>query len=215
MGAKNQRELDKLVKAGERWITVRDGHFIARENSSVVARGNSSVEARENSSVVARGNSSVVAWGLSVCSRLSTDARCEGNVFDHTKQPQTVKAWLKRYSVKVKDNKVVLFKGTDEAYCTNRYGVTTYTIGEEVKARDWEEKNIECGNGLHLCPHPSACKQFIDAKHYLACEVALEDIRVFKGMQDYPDKVRCRKVRVLYEVDMWGEKIEQGLGKEG
>ena len=56
---KTQAEFDAEVKLGNA-VIVRDGFFIARDNSTVTARGDSNVTAFGNSNVKAFENSTVI-----------------------------------------------------------------------------------------------------------------------------------------------------------
>jgi hypothetical protein len=66
-----------------------------------------------------------------------------------------------------------------------------------VTCPDWNpDRNIQCGNGLHLSPTPEMALSYNQGK-VLKCRVELKDIVV------YPTditKIRCKKVTVIGEV---------------
>ena len=218
---KTQKEFDKLAE-GKDWIYVSKGyweasgsahveargsaHIEARGSAHIVARESAHVVARESVYIVARGSAHVEAWGSSTCAKHSSLVNAHGNVIDFTIYPKTVDGWLNKYECPIRRGKVILYKATDENYRT-RNGFQ-YTIGEMAIAPDWEDIDIECGKGLHLCHHPVCCKEFITARHYLACEVKVIDLRIYSSKPEFPDKLRAKSCRVLYEVDRWGNKIE-------
>jgi len=52
-----------------------------------------------------------------------------------------------------------------------------------------------------------------DGDRYVACEVAVADI-VVHARPDYPDKIKARRCKVLYEVDREGNRIEEAPASE-
>jgi len=208
--AKTQSEFDELSKSGE-WFYVTSKRWVARGTAHVVAWGSAHVEARDSAHVVAWGSAHVVAWGRATCSKCSPLVDARGNVLDLTIFPKTVKEWLSRFAINTEKDKVILYKGVDENYKTQTGTSmeTSYKINSLVTCPDWSEDNIECGNGLHFCHHPMCCEQFQAVKHYLACSIKISDIRVYNGIPQYPDKIRAKACKVLYEVDRWGNKINQ------
>jgi hypothetical protein len=177
------------------------------ENARAELRGNARATLRGNARATLRGNARAEAWNYSSCILLSPTAKAEGNILDLSKFPLTPKEWLDRYHIPIKSTFVVLYKATNDTFET-RNGIK-YIPGTDVIAPDWEDINIECGNGLHFCPRPSACKQFNENPfHFVACKIAIKDIRVYQGAPNYPDKIRAQKCKVLYECDIDGNKIE-------
>lgn len=75
-------------------------------------------------------------------------------------------------------------------------------------APDWDGGNRECGGGLHFSPHPRMTSEFhSEAKHFLACPVALADMAVHPDGQ-YPQKCKAAKCCApVYEVDIDGRPI--------
>ena len=69
-----------------------------------------------------------------------------------------------------------------------------YEDGKIVKPEIWNSStNIECGDGLHLCPTPELTQRFNTGK-IKVCEVDVKDIVVYKHNIN---KVRCKKVKVI------------------
>lgn len=81
-----------------------------------------------------------------------------------------------------------------------------YTPGTEVEAPDWDPEP-ECGGGLHLCPTPAQCDAFRDNGPYIACSVALTDLAIH-AEPSMPDKVKARRVKVLYVCDREGNEVK-------
>ena len=77
-----------------------------------------------------------------------------------------------------------------------------------VEAPDWDPKP-ECGGGLHFCINPAGCDDFRDGveDRYVACLVDPKDIVVHPNPK-YPDKIKVKKCKVLYECDREGIKIK-------
>ena len=125
--------------------------------------------------------------------------------FEQSTEP---KDWLKAVGAKVSRGKGILYKRTGPDFQTQN-GIR-YLPGTEVEAPDWDGGNHECGGGLHFCGDPAACDLFRggEGDRYVACEVAIADI-VVHARPDYPDKIKARRCRVLYEVDRDGKRIEE------
>jgi len=116
-----------------------------------------------------------------------------------------------KYNIKILDafqkenGKQILYKVVDKkTLCGTCQGGIAYEIGKEVVAPDWDkDKNRECGGGLHLCLKPSHTLQFGKGK-ILKCLADPKDIVVYPGSIE---KVRCRAVTVVAEVNIRGEVI--------
>ena len=52
-----------------------------------------------------------------------------------------------------------------------------------------------------------------EGDRYVACEVAVADI-VVHARPDYPDKIKARRCKALYEVDREGNRIEEAPASE-
>jgi len=181
------------------------------DNARAELRGNARAELRGNARAELRDNASAFAWSKSIAVVLSVTAKVIGNVFYPNKQTD-VNGWLKRWGVKIKAGSVILYKATGKDYVTrNDVAFVPHT---HVVAPDWEDReDIECGSGLHFCPHPTACKQFRgEIEHYVACKVKVEDLRAFNSMPNYPDKIRGKQCDVLYECDELGNKKDRRQG---
>ena len=117
---------------------------------------------------------------------------------------RTKDGWLKIHTPD-KDGFVVLYKSVKDDYTDFKTGKIKYVIGKEVIAPDWKDDiNIECGNGLHLCPIPEHTQDFNKGK-ILRCLVSPDDILIHPSPK-YPTKVRCRKVFVESKADCAGGK---------
>jgi hypothetical protein len=211
-----------------RWVfecSIRWGlSVVARENSSVVARGNSSVVAWENSSVEARENSSVEARGnvfirLFAALKIKASARViigktgeakslEGGVIVDQPAPKTPEEWCEFYGVPVEDGVAILYKAVDAKFQSPHGG--DYTPGAQPRAHDWDGGAAECGGGLHFSPSVSAALEFHrSAERFLACPIALTDMRGPRAGDQYPQKVKAAGCCApVWEVDRKGKRVE-------
>jgi hypothetical protein len=214
------RESSHVVAWGSSHVEARgSSHVEARESSHVVARESSHVEARGSSHVVARGAAFVrardrskteVATGSTVVvMRHATTAIVEnGSVVIDVPPVTTAQAWCDYYGVEVKDGVAIVYKAVRDSYCSS-HGLL-YAPGSAPTAPDWDGGKEECGGGLHFSPRPVAAKGFDpDATKFLACPVALVDMRAPAANDAYPSKIKargcCGPVR---EVTLWGEPVE-------
>jgi hypothetical protein len=196
-------------------------HVEASGSAHVEASGSAHVEASGSAHVEARGSAHVVAWGsahvvakspLSVVIRRSPSAKVTGRlVVDAFEQSTDPADWLRATGVKVRRGAAVLYKRVGSDWHT-RNGVY-YVPGTEVEAKDWDP-GPECGNGLHFCADPAGGDLFREDEgdRYVACDVAVADI-VVHARPNYPDKVKARRCRVLYECDRNGKKISEKTEK--
>ena len=94
---------------------------------------------------------------------------------------------------------LILYKSVQKNYTDFYTGQVKYEVGKTVVCPDWDDRQSrECGGGLHLSPSIDLCKRF-NKGIYLKCEVSIKDILVHKN-PDMPEKVRCKKVKVLEEI---------------
>jgi len=106
------------------------------------------------------------------------------------------------YKVKKIKNKLILYKFVQSDYTDFYTGKIKYEVGKVVKCPDWNSNiNNECGGGLHLSSSINNCKKFHESEdgHALKCEVDIKDILIHPNPL-YPEKVRCREVKVLEEI---------------
>jgi len=111
--------------------------------------------------------------------------------FKHTKD-----SFIDIYPM-VDSEHILLFKSVNpETNCDFYTGKIKYNVGEEIICPDFDEdKNRQCGGGLHLSPKPEMALKYNKGK-LLKCKVHVDDFVV------YPNditKVRCRKVFVIGE----------------
>ena len=107
--------------------------------------------------------------------------------------------FINQFEVTKEKSSLILYKAVD----TNLFDFYTHTIkyeiGKTITCPDWDDnKDRECGGGLHLSPSIFWCKKFNKGR-YLKCKVNIKDIIVHEH-PDYPYKVRCKKVKILEEV---------------
>lgn len=201
--AKTQKEFEELSKLGD-WVYVTSGSWMAREQSHVEAWGQSHVVAWEQSHVVA------ISPHVSILAK-SKDAMLTGGYILGDKV-LTAKEWLSACSVKIKNGKVILYKRIGEDWVSQKD--VSYKVGEITAAPDWDATSKEeCGRGLHFCPTVAQTIRFRDNGIFIACEVDVKDIASLPAFAEYPDKIRARACKVLYQVDEEGNKIEKEVTK--
>jgi hypothetical protein len=180
----------------------------AYDNSTVTAYDNSTVRAYDNSTVRAYYNSTVTAYDNSVSIEAFMLAvvimiGCVCKIIKRNKSVTVIKNKIATYTKKDfinihgcdKDGYVPLYKSVNPAT-----GCDFYTGKIEYKGvvscPDWNpDKNIECGEGLHLSPRPELALSYNQGK-LLVCKVHKDDFVVYPGNAT---KVRCKKVTVIGE----------------
>jgi len=219
--AKTQQEFDELSKLGEwfyvtsgDWVAMGSSHVVAMGSSHVVARDSSHVVAWDSSHVVARDSSHVVAWDsshveayspyVSIHAKSSTALLSGGYIVGN--KPLTPDKWLRACGISIKRGKAILFKSLKEDWTTQNN--VSYKLGETTIAPDWDASfDGECGKGLHFSPTVAQARTFRDAGLFIACEVAVKDMAILPAFAQYPDKIRARACKVLYQVNEKGVKV--------
>jgi hypothetical protein len=114
---------------------------------------------------------------------------------------------LKSKAQAIDDDTLILYKSINPKDNTDfRTGKIKYEIGKDVVCPDYiSNDEIECGNALHLCYSARLTQKFNVGK-ILKCAVKISDISVYKYNMD---KVRCRMVHPLCEVDINGNEIKK------
>ena len=199
-----QEELETVLKKQSKDGSVipsltGTARFVIGGSSHVVAWGSSHVEAWESSHVEA---SQFVA-----IHRHSLNASIAGNgVLIDVLRPTTVTEWCAFYGVPVNGGHVVLFKAVRDDYRSG-HGFS-YDPGRAAEAPDWDGGEAECGGGLHFVPHPSMGLEFDrEATRFIACPVALADLRPPRADDSYPHKLKARRCGVVTECDRTGKPL--------
>jgi hypothetical protein len=140
--------------------------------------------------------------------RHAKTVKVDGGVLIEIPAITTVEMWCDYYGLDVVDGVVTLYKGLNAAF-TSDHG-TTYAPGTMPVADDWDGGKAECGGGLHFSPRPVNTLHFApDAVKFVACPVAVADIRVPREGDTFPSKVKARGCcGPVYEVDIHGNRIE-------
>jgi len=194
-----------------RVVAWDNSRVVAWDNSSVVAWGNSRVEAWDNSSAELRENSSGTvidnAHILVIGELDGREFKVAGNgSIKKWKQPSYTKHTLKMLAENSGEDFILYKSVNPETDCDFHSGKIKYKIGEEIICPDWKAtRNIQCGNGLHLCP-TAAGTQVYNVGKILKCLVNPKDISVYP--KDI-SKVRCRAVRPVAVVNVRGEEITE------
>jgi hypothetical protein len=144
-----------------------------------------------------------------VCITCTKDVKVSGGIIVRIPQLKTAKEWCRRYGIKVKDGIALLYKSIDSNYKSARGG--DYTPKSTPVANDWDGGKKECGGGLHFSPVPSAALEFYNKPNnrFVACPVALKDMRHPKSTDQYPNKIKAKGCcGPVWECDIEGNPIK-------
>ena len=179
-------------------------------SATVFAYGSTTVTAYDSATVTASGSATVYTYGSATvnASRFVTILRQSprsmvtgGQVPDLS----TPLGWCEYTgAAEASPGTRILYKGLDAEFRSG-HG-TAYLPGTEIVAPDWDGGAEECGGGFHFCAHPAATLQFIQAVKFVACEVGEADMAAHEFPQ-YPNKIKARACRVLYECDVHGARV--------
>jgi hypothetical protein len=120
-------------------------------NASVVARGNASVVAREGASVKAWESASVVLKGFSQASIFSSKVKIK--IFDlgrFIKPNDNIENFALYHGLKIKDNKIIMYKAVRKNLTTFYDDSFKYEIGKTFKHECDPSIEKECSIGLHI-----------------------------------------------------------------
>ena len=229
VNVRDQVELDKVIANGDVPVIVAGGDFYLKTDREVRVGESSQprIETWGSSRprIVTWGSSRprIETWGSSqpriekwessqVTGRIGKDSLVgverhdassvdlPGAVILRTPEEITgLDDWIDYYGLESTNKEFIVYKLVDGVLRSGRG--TLYTIGKRVNCPDWSDA-AQCGNGLHFSPSPSATHKYADGTRYLACRVRKNDT-ILLG-----DKIKAKSCKVLYEVDLDGEKIE-------
>jgi len=212
---RTQKELDGFFKEHPRSvpILIGDDWFEIRGSSHVEAWESSHVVAWESSHVEARGSSHVEATRFVAIHKHSQQVTLAGGVVIDVLKPTSPTEWCDFYGAPVTDGVAILYKAVRDDYRSGR-GLL-YEPGKTAEAPDWDGGKAECGRGLHFTAHPSIAQGFDDqATRFVACPVALEDMRPPSEQDSHPSKIKARRVcGPIYEVDRFGKPVVPATAK--
>ena len=185
-------------------------HVEARESAHVEAWESAHVEAWESAHVKAWESAHVEAWGsahveaskwTTVRKMLRHSGIIEGGIVVLEPEISTVEDWCAYHGVTVKDGVAIVYKAVRDDY--RSYHGFLYPLGGAPECPDWDGGAAECGGGLHFSPSPGTALSFdASATRFLACPVALADMRVPKTTDEYPFKIKARRIcGPIVEVD--------------
>ena len=167
--------------------------------------------------VVARGSAHVEAWGSAhvVASKWTSvrkmqhhTGKIEGGIVILEPEITSAEDWCAYHGVVVKNGVAILYKAVRDDYRSQHEFI--YPPGGGCECTDWDGGDAECGGGLHFCPSPATAKIFDDeATRFLACPVALADMREPRVDDSYPIKIKARRViGPIVEVDEDGKAVK-------
>jgi hypothetical protein len=177
-------------------------HVVAREFAHVVARGSAHVVAWESAHVVAWESAHVVAWGFahvvagkwaSVRKTIGHSGIITGGIVIVDPEITSADEWCAYHGVTVQDGVAILYKAVRDDY--RSWHGSLYTPGSSPVCTDWDGGIAECGGGLHFSATiTEACAFDDEATRYLACPVAIADMRAPKIDDGYPGKIKASRI---------------------
>ena len=174
----------------------------ASGSATVYASGSARVTAYDSATVTASGSATVNASRFVTILRQSPRSMVTGGQVPDLSTPL---GWCEYTgAAEASPGTRILYKGLDAEFRSG-HG-TAYLPGTEIVAPDWDGGAEECGGGFHFCAHPAATLQFIQAVKFVACEVGEADMAAHE-FPLYPNKIKARACRVLYECDVHGERV--------
>ena len=219
----NQEELDAAARRGD-CAHVHSGSVHAYDSATVQAYDSATVQASGSATVQAYDSATVQAYDSATVQAYDSATvqatpyvavtvhgvrtKVTGGVRIDLPEITTAEAWCEFYGVQVADGVATLFKALNGDYVSG-YGCS-YAPGSTPVAKDWDGGRQECGGGLHFSPRPFSALRFAgDAVRFVACPVALADIRPPKPGDLYGDKVKARGCAgPVWECDIDGEPIK-------
>ena len=177
-------------------------------DEEVWLRGDGEFEVSGSATVHAWGSATVHAWGSATVVRPNPGHRgaIQGGIVVPIVGPTTAAEWCDHYAVEVADGMATLYKVVRDDY-RSVHGCL-YAVGTEPEAPDWDAGVAECGGGLHFSPWPAMALEFDgEATRFLACRVALADMRAPQRSDNYPQKTKARRCVVVGEVDLNGKPV--------
>ncbi len=169
-------------------------HVEARSSAHVDAWGSAHVEAWGSAHVVARDSAHVEAskW-TSVRKMLSHTGAIEGGIVIVEPEITTPEDWCAYHGGIVRDGVAILYKAVRDDY-RSAHGFL-YQVGSTATCDDWDGGEKECGGGLHFCASVGQALSFDDqATRFIACPVALKDMRSPRPDDEYPNKIKASRI---------------------
>ena len=197
---KSQNELDKAMADGRYSLTI--------EGFTAVLRGNSHAELWGNSHAELWGNSHADAYDYSVAHILSQKVKIKTGSHAkkiHPQYPSNITGWCKLKGVRIKNNRVQLWKVVREDGRDFYSGSVNYDTNKEIICPDWMNNySQECGHGLHLADSPTGARSFVSygilkTARLFKVSANINDCVAYGGLPDYPMKLRAMKCRKVEE----------------
>jgi len=176
--------------------------------ATVHAWGSATVRAWDSATVHAGDSATVHAGGGAVVRpQPGHGGTIQGGVVVPIVGPTTAAEWCEHYLVDVTDGVATLYKAVRDDYRSGRGFL--YAVGSTPEAPDWDGGTAECGGGLHFSPWPAMALEFDRAAtRFLACPVALVDMRAPTADDSYPNKAKAQRVcGPIVEVDLNGKPV--------
>jgi hypothetical protein len=166
------------------------------------------IEHRGQIPLVVQGKTTVHAEPWRIVYAINSDVKVEGGgTLVLLPSIDSAQAWCDSYGVPVNDGVAILFKSVGDRFKSPRGG--DYTPGTTPTAIDWDGGGDECGGGFHFSPRPSAALTFnTEGTKFVACPVAIVDMRAPKPTDSYPRKIKARGCCApVWECNIDGEAV--------
>jgi hypothetical protein len=184
-----------VYASGSATVRASDSATVyAFDSATVYASDSATVRASGSATVRASGSATVYAskWAI-VRTHRGHKGTATGGIIVTDPAILTASDWCEYHGVTVKDGVAIVYKAVRDDY-KSQYGLL-YPVGGSAEATDWDGGEKECGGGLHFSPSPSQAKSFDEkATRFLACPVALEDMRNPKEDDQYSSKIKARRI---------------------
>ena len=130
-----------------------------------------------------------------------------GGVVIKVQAPTMPAEWADYYGAQITEGVAIVYKAVRGDLRSARG--FQYALGATAEAADWDDGRVECGGGLHFSPTPLHALSFDSAAtRFLACPVALADMRAPHALDQYPEKIKARRIcGPIYEVDRYGKPV--------
>ena len=187
-------------------VLRESSHAVLRESSHAELWESSHAELWESSHAVLRESSHAVLRDFSVAHKLSETVKIKKSVCSVVitpKYPDNMKDWCALKGIKIKNNRIKLWKCTDKNGNDFYTGKINYNKKSEIICPDWKEHyKKECGYGLHLADSPRSALFFCSNKgtaRLFEVSANINDCKCFGENPDYPMKIRAKKCRMVKE----------------
>ena len=182
----SQEEFERFIAAGEFDFVIVGFRATLRENSQATLRDFTTAIAYNKNKISKGIYADVIFKNINA-------------------YPSNVRDWCAMKGIKIKNNRIQLYKAVSENGLDFYTGKINYLVkNKDIIDPQWDiDYTQECGRALHLADSPEAARGFVsDNTKYrmLLVSANIDDCRCFGGSPDYPQKLRARACRLVREL---------------